>query len=87
MDRQKKLLLFGFAWLSALGLTWFLYANAAAPKVEPQVRVVVASHDMPLGTLLHQSDIKLVNYPQRAVPKGAVFQAANAVNRVLLVSR
>ena len=86
MDRQKKFLLFGVAWLSALGLTWFLYANAVAPKVEPQVRMVVAAHDMPLGTLLHQSDIRLVDYPERNVPKGAVFQAANAVNRVLLVA-
>src|ERR1019366_2976294 len=86
MDRQKKFLLFGVAWLSALGLTWFLYANAVAPKVEPQVRMVVAAHDMPLGTLLHPSDIKLVDYPERNVPKGAVFQAANAVNRVLLVA-
>ena len=61
MDRQKKLLLFGVAWLSALGLTWFLYANAVAPKVEPQVRVVVAAHDMPLGTQLHPSDIKMAD--------------------------
>jgi pilus assembly protein CpaB len=84
MDRQKKLLLFGVAWLSALGLAWFLYAKTIAPKVEPQVRVVVAARDMPLGTLLHPSDIKLVDYPERNVAKGAVFQAANAVNRVLL---
>jgi pilus assembly protein CpaB len=86
MDRQKKFLLFGVAWLSALGLTWFLYANAVAPKVEPHVSVVVAARDMPLGTLLHKSDIKLADYPQRNVPKGAVFQAADAVNRVLLVA-
>ena len=30
MDRQKKLLLFGAAWVSALLLTWFYYANAVA---------------------------------------------------------
>jgi pilus assembly protein CpaB len=35
---------------------------------------------------VHKSDIRLVDYPERNVPKGAVFQAANAVNRVLLVA-
>jgi len=35
---------------------------------------------MPLGTLLHPSDIKLVDYRSATIPKGAVFQAANAVN-------
>src|SRR6202142_2765843 len=86
MDRQRKFLLFGAAWLSALGLTWFLYANAVAPKVEPQARVVVAGHDMPLGALLHQNDIRLVDYPERKLPKGAVFRPAIAVNRVPLAA-
>ena len=27
MDRQKKLLLFGAAWVSALLLTWFYWSN------------------------------------------------------------
>ena len=30
--------------------------------------------------------MKLADYPERNFPKGAVFQAANAVNRVLLVA-
>ena len=34
------------------------------------MRVVVAAHDMPLGTLLRKSDLKMVNYPERDVPKG-----------------
>src|SRR6202023_1976269 len=59
MDRQKKLLLFGAAWVSALLLTWLFYSQAAAPRTEKMLRVVVASHDMPLGTLLrHARDLK-----------------------------
>src|SRR5260370_6416307 len=85
MDRQKKLLLFGAAWVSALLLTWFYYANAVAPKQEKTLRVVVASHDMPIGTLLKKSDLKVVNYPEKDVPKGAVFTLQGAENRVVMV--
>ena len=85
MDRQKKLLLFGAAWVSALLLTWFYYTNAVAPKQEKTLRVVVAAHDMPVGSLLRKSDLKVVNYPEKDVPKGAVFAVASAENRVLMV--
>jgi pilus assembly protein CpaB len=59
MDRQKKFLIFGVCWLSAGLLTWFLYANTVAPKKERTAGVVVAARDMPLGTLLRQSDLRL----------------------------
>jgi pilus assembly protein CpaB len=85
MDRQKKLLIFAAAWVSAGLLTWFLYRSTVAPQQEKMVRVVVATHDMPLGTLLRQSDLKLVNTPERDVAKGVVFDPKNAVSRVLLV--
>lgn len=85
MDRQKKIMIILAAWLSAGLLTWFLYAKTVAPQQEKQVQVAVAAHDMPLGTLLRRSDIKLVKYPERDVPKGVVFEPATAVNRVLLV--
>jgi pilus assembly protein CpaB len=85
MDRQKKLLLFGAAWVSALLLTWFYYANAVAPKQVKTLRVVVAAHDMPVGTLLRKSDLKVVNYPENDIPKGALFASPNAENRVVMV--
>jgi pilus assembly protein CpaB len=85
MDRQKKFLLFGAAWVSAFLLTWFVYAKAVAPQQEKMLKVVVATHDMPVGTLVRTSDIKLVNYPERDVPKGVVFDAKLATGRVLLV--
>lgn len=86
MDRQKKVLIFVGAWISAGLLVWFLYAKTVAPQQEKQVRVVVATHDMPLGTLLRQSDVRLVNYPERYVPKGVVLDPKQAVSRVLLVA-
>src|SRR5450432_1758282 len=85
MDRQKKFLLFGAAWVSAILLTWFLYANAVAPKEESKISVVAATRDMPLGTLLRPADIKMVRYPQKDIPKGVIYQAKDAWNKVLLV--
>jgi pilus assembly protein CpaB len=84
MDRQKKILIIVAAWISAALLSWFVYAKTIAPQTERQVRVVVAAHDMPLGTLLRQADLKTVNYPERDIPKGVVFQPKDAVNRVVL---
>jgi pilus assembly protein CpaB len=85
MDRQKKLLLFGAAWVSALLLTWFYYSNAVAPKQVKTLRMAVAMHDMPIGTLLKKSDLKLIDYPEKDVPKGSIFQIANAESRVLMM--
>jgi pilus assembly protein CpaB len=83
MDRQKKVLIIAGAWISAGLLSWFLYAKTVAPQQERQVRVVVAAHDMPLGTLLRTGDLKTVNYPERDIPKGVVFESKDAVNRVV----
>src|SRR5258707_9448221 len=85
MDRQKIILLMGVAYVSAGLLTWFLYAKAVAPQQEKMLRVVVATHDMPVGTLLRPTDVKIVNYPERDVPKHVVFDAKLATGRVLMV--
>jgi pilus assembly protein CpaB len=84
MDRQKIIVLMGAAWLSAGLLTWFLYAKAVAPQTEKTLRAVVATHDMPVGTLLRDSDIKTVNYPERVLPKHAVYETRLALSRALL---
>jgi pilus assembly protein CpaB len=85
MDRQKKILIIAAAWVSAALLTWFLWAKTVAPQKVTYLPVVVAGRDMAIGTLLKSSDLRVANYPERSVPKGAVFQAKDAVSRVLLV--
>jgi pilus assembly protein CpaB len=84
MDRQKLLLIFGAAWVSAALLTWFLYSTAVAPKTEKTVPVVVATHDMPAGTKLRKSDLRVVQIPEKSLPKTAVLEDNLAVDRVLL---
>src|SRR5207248_2706242 len=64
---------------------WLFYAKTIAPQQEKMVRVVVATHDMPLGTLLRASDLKLANYPEKDIPRGAAFKIDDATRRVLLV--
>lgn len=84
MDRQKILLIFAGAWVSAALLTWFLYAQTKAPQTLKWVRVVAASHDLPAGTRLKKSDFRQVSIVERDVPRLAVIDEKMALDRVLL---
>lgn len=84
MDRQKALLIFGAAWVSAALLTWFLWWTATSPKTEKTVACVAATHDMPAGTRLKKADLKLVRIPEKDLPKTAVLDLAATQDRVLL---
>ncbi len=84
MDRQKLLLIFGAAWVSAALLTWFLYATTKAPHMEKTVAIEAAAHDMPAGTLLRKADLKTVTLLEREIPKTAIREQNLAINRPLL---
>jgi pilus assembly protein CpaB len=84
MDRQRILILFGVAWLSAALLTWFVYAKTQVPREEKKVAVMAAAADLPVGTLLKKGDLKAVRMPEHDVPKRAVFHDKEALGRVLL---
>src|SRR5580658_7178498 len=84
MDRQKLLLIFGAAWVSAALLVWFLYSATKAPHVEKTVTVVAAARDMPAGTLLRKGDLKTVTLLERELPRTALRAENLAINRPLL---
>ncbi len=84
MDRQKIVIIFGVALLAALGLTWFLWAKTKAPKQEAQIRVLAAARDLAPGTRLRKTDLRVVNLPQYAIPRGAVLDVKNALDRAVL---
>jgi pilus assembly protein CpaB len=84
MDRQKIVLVFGIALLSAAALTWFLYANTVMPKSEKRLVVLAAARDLPVGSMIRKTDLKRVALGTRDVPKGAVTTEREALNRVLL---
>src|ERR1700722_17952097 len=84
MDRQKLVLIFAAAWVSAALLTWFLYASTKGPHIESTVTVEAAAHDMPAGTLLRKADLKTVTLRENEVPKTAIRDQNLALNRPLL---
>jgi pilus assembly protein CpaB len=84
MDRQKLLMIFGAAWVSAALLTWFLYAKTKAPKEEKTVAIVAAVRDMPAGTKLDKADLKLVKVLEKDLPKGAMTGPSEGIGRALL---
>jgi pilus assembly protein CpaB len=84
MDRQKILMIFGVAWVSAALLTWFLYAKTKAPHQDKTVKVVAAARDMAAGTRLRKIDLKQVGIPEKDLPKTALLDDRQAIERVLL---
>src|SRR5262245_30704455 len=85
MDRQKILIIFGVAWLSAALLTWIFISRTRGPKTEASKKVLAASRDLPLGTRIRKTDLRLVEIRERDLPKGALLQDKDAVDRALLV--
>jgi len=84
MDRQKVLLIFGGAWVSAALLTWLLYSATIAPKTDKTVKAVAAARDMPAGTRLKKGDLKEVRVAEKDLPRSAVVDDKAIVERVLL---
>lgn len=84
MDRNRILILFGVAWVSAALLTWFLYNATQAPKQAKRTAIVAAVHDLPVGTILRKADLKTVNVLPADLPKGAVAAPKDAINHVVL---
>jgi pilus assembly protein CpaB len=84
MDRQKVLIIFGVAWISAALLTWLLWTRTSAPQAEKSTRVVAAARDMAAGTRLRKGDLKLVSVPAKDMPRAAVLEARVAEGRALL---
>ncbi|MGH9721478.1 MAG: Flp pilus assembly protein CpaB [Bryobacteraceae bacterium] len=85
MDRQKILMIFGVAWLSAALLTWLFISQTRGPKKEKTARVMAAVRDLPIGTRLKKTDLKLVEVQEKDLPRGALFQDREALDRALLV--
>lgn len=84
MDRQKLLLIFGGAWLSAAVLSWFLYSTTSGAKQAKLKPVYAAARDLAAGVRLKKSDLKQVQVPEKDSPAGAIESDAQLLNRALL---
>ena len=84
MDRQRILILFGAAWISAALLTWFLYAKTTAPKQEQRTVVLAAVHDLQIGSVIRKTDLKKLNVLPNDFPRGGIATEKDALDHVVL---
>src|SRR5258708_36422756 len=84
MDKQKILIIFGAAWVSAALLTWIFIAKTHCPKIAATRKIVAAARDLPIGTRIRKIDIKQIEALEKDLPKGALFQDKDALDRALL---
>jgi len=86
MQRHRVLIAFGIAWLSALGLSWWVYKTSTAPPAPDVVRIVAAAKDLPIGKRLEPADLKMVAVERKDVPKGAFLKSSDIVDRAVAVA-
>lgn len=84
MNRRLLIILL-CAFLVAAGASYLVYRVAgnqirAASAQKPTSKVVMAARDLQIGTLIHESDLKLGDWAG-APPKGAMTKADTAINR------
>jgi pilus assembly protein CpaB len=84
MDRQRLLMIFGGAWLSAALLTWFLYARTAAPKAEKMVKIVAAVRDLAAGERVEKDKLKMIAVAEKDVPRGALLSPNEVIGRAVI---
>lgn len=84
MDRQRLLLIFGGAWLSAALLGWFLYSTTTGAQQQKLKQVVAAARAMPAGTRLKKGDLKRVSVPEKDSPGSTYANENELIERSLL---
>jgi pilus assembly protein CpaB len=85
MDRKKILIFFGGAWVSAALLTWIFISKTHGPKTAATKKILAVTRDLPLGARIKKTDLKLVEVPEKDLPKGSIFQDKDALDRALLI--
>jgi pilus assembly protein CpaB len=84
MDRQKLLMIFGGAWVSAALLTWLLYSATSSAKQTKLVRVQAAARDLSAGTRIRKGDLRVVEVPEREQPRGLFADEKVLLDKTLL---
>ncbi|MFN7542868.1 MAG: Flp pilus assembly protein CpaB [Acidobacteriota bacterium] len=84
MDRQKLLMIFGGAWVSAALLSWILYSATSSAKQTKLIRVQAAARDLSAGTKLKKGDLRQVEIAEKNQPRGVFAEEKNLLDRTLL---
>jgi len=89
--RQRRLWVIMLLALGSGGLADFFalrYLREQTPRLiaaeTPRAKVAIAAHDMTLGTILSAEDVKLIDWPEDALPPGYVSTADEIVGRGLI---
>src|SRR5262249_9819050 len=83
MQRQRVLIAFGIAWLSALVLSWWVYRTSTTPQSRDVVHVVAAAKDLPTGKRIEAADVKLVAIDRKDLPKGVFLKSSDVLGRAI----
>lgn len=84
MDRNKLLMIFGGAWLSAALLTWLLYSATSSASQTKTVKVWGAARDLSAGAKLRKGDLKVVSVPANNQPRGVFTDEKALLDKTLL---
>jgi len=89
MNRIRLVTVLTLALIAGSGLAWATYnylQNVPVKTVSiPTQPVIVAATDLDLGAELRQDDLRIVQWPANAVPKGAFGTPADVVGRGLIM--
>jgi pilus assembly protein CpaB len=83
MHRQRVLVAFGIAWITALLLSWGVYKKTTAPQSRQLVQVVAAAKDLPVGKRIESSDLKLNTSDRKDLPSGVFFKISDVAGRAV----
>src|SRR5881397_213997 len=85
MQRQRVLIAFGIAWLTALLLSWWVYKKTTAPQPRDSITVAAAARDLPIGKRIEAADLKLVTLDRKDLPRGVFLKTSDVVGRAVAV--
>lgn len=89
--RRKSWILLLLAMISGgaagyLALTYLREIRSVRTPSVSRAQVAVAARDLPVGALLTEGDVKLVEWPAEAMPAGYVGSSASLVGRGLIMA-
>lgn len=91
MKQRRLLIMLGLALVTGLMAGYlalsFLRRQAARPlaaATAPSGKIAVAAKDLPLGTILKEEDVRLIDWPSGALPAGFAASTSEVLGRGLI---
>ncbi|HBA90128.1 MAG TPA: Flp pilus assembly protein CpaB [Geobacter sp.] len=77
-----------FALIFAVIAAWLAYGYLqremnSVKAVQPQ-KIIVAAADIPIGTTINESQLKVTSWPKDSIPQGSAQQVESVTNRVAI---